>query len=169
MNLIKYLKAVTFIVFLSSFLTSYSQNGAQMDSINAGTLVEMKEKYIEPFGVSSMLSLVSNNGNVILIYEQNGEIKAAKCFFKKNKKQFVNIRLSKGDEKNYKNCVLMATMDTVLSYSGCKEFVHSFNTIVFEICTINNVLKGNFTSDCADALKDNNLIALFNIYKKFLL
>ncbi|HMF70741.1 MAG TPA: hypothetical protein VK616_04680 [Flavitalea sp.] len=163
------LKAVTFIVFFSSFLTSYSQNGSQMDSVYAGVLVEMKEKYFEPLGVNSTLSLFSNIGNVILIYEQNGEIKAAKFFFKKSKKKFKNIRLSKGDELDYKNCILIASKDTVISFAGCKEFVHSFNNIVFEISTINNVVKGNFTSDCADVLKGNNLFPLFNIYKKFLL
>ena len=62
----------------------------------------------------------------------------------------------------------IASKDTIVSFSNCKDFVHSYNRIVFKAVENKHSLKGNFTSDCAEALEKNSMLVLFNIYKRFL-
>jgi len=164
-------KTITLFFFSIIASTTYSQQMRHIeDSIRASTLIADKLKSLNASGASKFLYLFSDAGTIAIVYEIGEKIKGVKCYYKgKQNSKFSSLRLSKDDKSNYNKCMNIVAKATIVSFSNCKDFVHSFNRIVFKINTNGHFLKGNFTSDCSDALERNNMLCLFNIYQQLLL
>jgi hypothetical protein len=159
------------IIVLLSFniiaLAAFSQQQRyQEDSVKVNSLVSDKLKTLKSSGVTSLLYLFSDAGSLVMMYELNGKIKGEKACYKGNREsKFKNLKISKEDKLNFSKCIDIAPQDTVVSFSNCKDFVHSFNRIGFVISANGHAVQGSFTSDCASALEKNGMMCLFNIYK----
>ena len=165
-------KYIVMFCFSFTFLTAFSQKqGYIEDSIAAQNLVEDKLKSLQASGVVNYLYLFSDAGTIAIVYEIDKKICGIKSHYKEGRSpsKFKSSKLSKEDKLNYSKCIDIASLDKVISFSNCNNFVHSFNRVVFSVNANGHYFKGSFTSDCSGVLEENKMLCLFNIYKDFLL
>jgi hypothetical protein len=164
-------KNIIMFCFSLTVLTASSQNQRYIeDSIIAQKLITNKLKSLQTSGVVNYLYLFSDAGTITIVYETDKKISGIKSYYKGNRSsKFRNLKLSKEDKLNYSKCIDMASLDKAVNFSNCKDFVHSFNRIVFAVSANDHYFKGSFTSDCSGVLEENNMLCLFSIYKRLLL
>lgn len=164
-------KFIVMFCFSLTVLIAFSQNqGYIEDSINAQNLIENKLKSLHASGVVNYLYLFSDAGTIAIVYEMDKKICGIKSYYKEGRSpsKLRRLKLSKEDKLNYSKCIDIASLDKVISFSNCKNFVHSFNRVVFAVSANGHYFKGSFTSDCSGVLEENNMLCLFSIYELLL-
>lgn len=161
-------KIITISCFSLITISAISQSrGYVEDSVIAQRMISDKLQSLEALNIVSYLYLFSDAGNIVILYEETGKIKAVKSFYKGNRcSKFKNLRLSKEDKSSFNRLTSIALKDTTVSFSNCNNIVHAFNRVVFAMITHKHVIKGNFTSDCLGMLDDNGMSELHSIYKR---
>lgn len=161
---------ITIFCFSLFVLPAFSQSQSYAeDSVIAQRLIADKLKSLETLNIVNYLYLFSDAGTIVILYEVNGKIKCAKCYYKGNRSlKFRNLKLSKEDKMNFNKSICIVSRDTAMSFSNCNEFVHSFNRVVFNVSKNQYSIKGSFTSDCAGILVKNGMYGLDDIYKRLL-
>lgn len=156
------------IVGLSLFsLIVFSQSRSE-DSVYARELIMQKLKSLDSKFSAEYISLYSNEGTIVLLYQIDKKIKAVKCNFKKSvSPKFRKLRLTGNDKLSFKKCMLLSKFDTTVNYSNCIEFVHSFHRVYFSIINNQHRIEVGFTTDCSEMLKKHGMMDLYFIYNRF--
>jgi hypothetical protein len=142
----------------------------QEDSIKANSLIHEKLTVLKSSGAKTFLYLFSDAGCLAILYELNGKVRGERAYYKGNKSsKFKRLKITNDVKLNYSKCIEMASKDTTVNFSNCREYVHSFSRIVFLVTANNYTYQGVFTSDCSNALEKNGLMCLYSIYKQLIL
>lgn len=158
---------ITILSFSFFTLSAFSQKKEYADdSLSAQRLIEEKLQSLESLNIVNYLYIYSDAGTIIILYENDGKIKAVKSYYKGTRgSKFKPIKLSRQDKSNFFKLMRVTLKDTTINFSNCSNIVHSFNRIVF--LSKKNIFKvnGSFTSDCLGLLNDNEMSMLGDIYK----
>jgi len=165
---LKLIALTLFFVITASSI--YSQTRIQEDSVRATQLISKKIESLQHYGAVDILYMFSDGGTAVIFYNLNDKVIAVKSNYRGNRSsEFRKFNLSRADKINYSNCVSLVSYNSNIHFSNCLEFVHSFNTVFFQLSTNNGLIKGSFTSDCLSALETNDMQYLVKLYKRSLL
>lgn len=167
--MLKYMIAILCFCFFT--LSGFSQSQQYTDdSLRAERLVAKKIKSLETLNIVNYLYVFSDAGTIVLLYENNGNIKAVRSYYKRTRgSRFKPLKLSREDKSNFTTLMSIASKDTAIYFSDCSDIVHSFNRVVFSVKKNKYNVNGSFTSDCLGLLDENGMSMLGDIYKHLII